>query len=271
MPLKDIVADQHAWARNQWAGQLGARAPSLEENLIRPLSAETRADFQAGSGGELGRRGKPGKMSSLRSSSALSYNFFDPWRGADLQPLAKALGAKIRGNTLSFEQQYRHRLGSIPPNIDVVLDGDQVQPLGIECKFTEPYGAKKSHAPLDAKYFSGGKERWRACGLPLCQALAGAVGHALNYRRLSAGQLLKHLLGLAYTTRHSPRLWYIWFDSGCEEAAEHRIEVQDFADRIDDGVTFVAMTHQTLFVRIKPDMAPIPNYHSYLSKRYFAA
>jgi len=269
MPLKDIIAAQHAWARSRWSGHVGARAPSVEANLIRPLSVETRSDFQAARGGELGHHGKPGKMSSLRSSSALSYNVFDPWRGADLRPLANALGAKIRGNALSFEQQYHHGLSSIPPHIDVVLDGDQIQPLGIECKFTEPYGDKKSHAPLEDKYFSNGKKRWSACGLPLCQELASAVGHAVNYRRLSAGQLLKHLLGLAYTTRQSPRLWYIWFDSGCEEAAEHRIEVQDFADRIDDGVTFVAMTYQELFARIDPDMAPIPNYYSYLSKRYF--
>src|SRR5512134_1133502 len=93
MPLESILSAQAEWARRRWPAHRGRRAPSLELNLIRPMSAETRAEFAAGSGGELGRPDKPGKMSSLRSSSALSYNVFDPWRGRDLRPLAKALGA----------------------------------------------------------------------------------------------------------------------------------------------------------------------------------
>jgi hypothetical protein len=78
MPLNTLLKTQQCWAQCRWPGHSGPRAPSLTVNLIRPMSEETEQEFQAGSGGELGRKGRPGKMSSLRSSSALSYNVFGP-------------------------------------------------------------------------------------------------------------------------------------------------------------------------------------------------
>ena len=89
-------------------------------------------------------------MSSLRSSSALSYNVFAPWLGHDLSPLARALATSLVDQTLQFERQFPHGLQSTPPNIDVVLDNQQPRPLGIESKFTELYGPKKAHPPLAA-------------------------------------------------------------------------------------------------------------------------
>ena len=95
MPLKNILAQQAQWAQARWPGHSGRRAPFLEDNLFGAMSDESRTEFERGSGGELGRKGKPGKMRSLRSSSALSYNVFGPWRGFDLTPLASALGASV--------------------------------------------------------------------------------------------------------------------------------------------------------------------------------
>jgi hypothetical protein len=145
------------------------------------------------------------------------------------------------------------------------------RPLGIECKFTEPYGAKKEHPPLDPKYFAKGRNRWAEVGLPDCQALANSIGTVDSFRRLAAGQLLKHLLGLARTTKQRPRLRYVWFDSMCSEAQEHRVEVERFAQLIDSSIDFVAVTYQQVAASLRSYPEPIPNYRSYLDARYFVA
>jgi hypothetical protein len=269
MPLDDLLKAQATWAARRWPGHVGRRAPSLDENLIFPLTIEARREFEAGSGGELGRNGKPGKMSSLRSSSALSYNVFQPWRGLDLQPLAAALQTTVNSRELRFEQKFRHGLRSTPPNLDVVLDVEQPRPMGIECKFTEPYGPKKDHAPLDEKYLVGDRARWTEVNLPRAQELAASVGNTFRFKRLAAGQLLKHILGLAWTTRQSPRLRYVWFDTDCVEASEHRDELTLFEAQLDHGIDFAALTYQELMESLFSQPEPINGYRSYLKERYF--
>ena len=122
MPLDEIIEAQARWARLKWAEHNSKRAPSLVENLIQPLYADARKEFESGSGGELGKGGKPGKMTSLRSSSALGYNVFGPWNGLDLTPVSVALGSPIGSRDVHFERKFRHGLNSQPPNIDVVFD-----------------------------------------------------------------------------------------------------------------------------------------------------
>ena len=269
MPRKQIVASQDCWARARWPGRSNLRAPSLEANLIGPMTPEVRAEFAKGSGGELGKQGRPGKMCSLRSSSALTYNVFAPWSGHDLAPLAAAMGREIEDRTLRFERQFRHGLSSTPPNLDVALDNDQPRPLGIECKFTEPYGPKKPRPRLDEKYFVGGRLRWTELGLPRCQALAGGIGRTIEFKRLDAGQLLKHILGLAWATKRAPRLSCIWFDSKCEEASEFSAEVRQFASQVDPIVEFTPISYQNVFARLRKGPEPMPGYVSYLETRYF--
>lgn len=271
MPLKEIIDAQARWAQTCWPGHTGRRAPCLEDNLFGSLSEESRADFARGSGGELGRKAKPGKMSSLRSSSALSYNVFGPWRGLELTPLASALGTTVVGRCLRFEYKCRHGLRSTPPNLDVMLDADQPRPLGIECKFTEPYGKKPPHASLDPKYFARNRRRWMERGLPNCQLLAEGIGAGVAFSRLCAGQLLKHILGLAYFTKNSPRLFYVWFDTGCREAQEHRNELSRFIRHLESEVEFKAITYQDFFRKLRLGPEPVPGYYEYLSSRYFAA
>jgi hypothetical protein len=270
MPLPEIIQAQLDWAASKWPGHSAPRAPSLADNLICPMSDSIHAQFEQGSGGELGLDGKPGKMSSLRSSSALGYNFFAPWSGRNLSPLAAALRTTARTSLVHFEQKFPHGLGSMPPNLDVVLDLDEPSPLGIECKFTEPYGPKQEHAALAEKYFVGDRLRWTELGMPRCQTLAREIGRSIQFKRLSADQLLKHLLGLAHTTKHSPRLRYVWFDSGCSEAEEHREEVQRFAQHIGDEIDFAALTYQAVFASLQGDSEPMPGYFSYLGDRYFS-
>ena len=269
MPLKELLASQDRWAQRQWPGHAGRRAPSLDANLLISMAASVREQFANGNGGELGTAARPGKMYSLRSSSALAYNFFAPWLGHDLGPLAAALGHQVQDHTLRFEQKFRHGLSSTPPNLDVTLDNLGVRPLAIECKFTEPYGPKKGHAPLDQKYFVRDKARWDEQGLPRCQALAIGVGRTVEFRRLAVGQLLKHILGLAWTTKKAPRLIYLWFDTHCEEAAEHRTELCRFAGDIDPSVEFTSLSYQDVYAKIVGRSEPAEGYFEYLASRYF--
>ena len=271
MPLKSLIADQARWANRRWPGHSGARAPSLRANLFVRMSRDIQCQFERGSGGELGTDRRPGKMSSLRSSSALSYNVFAPWLGHDLLPLARVLNTSLVDQTLQFERQFPHGLQSTPPNLDVVLDNQQPRPLGIESKFTEPYGAKAVHPPLDEKYFADRRKRWAECGLSRCQDLAKSLGRGETFHRLGAGQLLKHILGLAWTTNAQPRLMYLWFDTGCAEAAEHERELERFRKLIDTSIAFSSLTYQQLFRELRREQEPVRGYHSYLGKRYFAA
>lgn len=236
-----------------------------------PMSSDVRAEFANGSGAELGTPDRPGKMYSLRSSSALTCSFFAPWIGQDLGPLARAMNREVADSTLCFERQFRHGLSSTPPNLDVTLDNEQSRPLGLECKFTEVYGPKQPHGPLDQKYFVGGRLRWAELGMPRCQTLANGLGRSIEFRRLGAGQLLKHLLGLAWTTRSSPRLVYVWFDSKCEEAVEHSAELDRFAASLDRIVEFTAVSYQGVFERLRSCVEPAEGYFHYLETRYFAA
>jgi restriction endonuclease-like protein len=271
MPLEAVLSEQARWATNRWPSHSGKRAPSLEANLITPMSDEIRNQFSSGSGGELGQPTRPGKMNSLRSSSALAYNFFAPWVGQSLLPLAAALGQRVTDASLRFERQFPHGLSSTPPNIDVTLDNDQSRPLAIECKFTEPFGAAKHSEPLHSKYFVGKRHRWTEAGLPKCQTLAESIGKTVHFRRLGAGQLLKHFLGIALTTGRPPRLVCLWFDSACQESLEHRSEIDQFGGHLDDKIDFSAVTYQEVFANLRGQLEPIPGYVQYLAGRYFAA
>ena len=268
MSLEAILASQAHWAGQVWPGHSGKRAPSLEANLIVPMSREVREQFGRASGAELGTPNRPGKMYSLRSSSALAYNFFAPWIGHDLGPLARALGQPVSDRSLQFERGFPHGLPTFQPQLDVCLDNAQARPLAIECKFSEPYGDMDTHAPLDPKYFPGERLRWAELSLPQCQYLASAIGKGIEFRRLGAGQLLKHILGLAWTTRQKPRLAYVWFDTGSQEAIEHRDELARFGSHVEGEIDFTAVSYQAVFASICEAPEPMPGYFEYLEARY---
>lgn len=282
MPLAQIIAAQQQWARRTWPGHTGPRAPSLADNLIMPMSTVVHSAFKAGGGGELGNDEKRGKMQSLRSSSALAYNVFAPWHGQpDLSPLAAALGVTLSDTAIEFERKFPHGLNTEPPNLDVTLDGTQARPLAIECKFTEPYGgrgepeaddkreAKPKSPPVANKYLLGGQKRWAEVGLPKAQDLAESAKSGTSFERLGVGQLLKHLLGLAHSTKQKPRLGYLWYDAGCDEAREHREELERFISAIGDEAEIIPLTYQELFAQLQRFDEPIPGYLAYLRERYF--
>lgn len=269
MSLDVILDAQRRWATSRRLQTARDYTNSLEANLFRSLNPATRAEFAAGSGNELGLSGRPGKMQSLRSSSALAVNVFDYWRGAALLPLAQAFGVREGLVELHFEQKYPHGLPSTPPNLDVVLYQSAGAPVAIESKFAEPYEHNSDFEPLDDKYFPDSVDRWDSLGLPRCQAVARGLGHSIRFQRLNAGQLLKHVLGLAHVHRdfRPVTLAYVWYDVGTDEAGQHRAEIERFQDLVSDEVRFIPMTYNGLFETIRT--AASSDYVTYLGERYF--
>jgi hypothetical protein len=270
MSLVEVLRRQRRWAAQQWPQHDSVCAPSIEANLFNALNAATWEEFAAANGNELGLGGKTPKISSLRSSSALACNVFDPWRGKSLGPLADSLGIAGSFAEIKFEQKLPHGLKSFPPNIDVVIYEQDGSAVGIESKFAEIYGNKKTHPPLDAKYFVGLAKRWTDLGLPSCQRVAEELGRSVAFRRIGAGQLLKHMLGLA-RLKKPVRLMYLWFDAGSAEAEEHRREVEQFHSLVRNDLNFFPMTYQHLFERIALQREPRPGYVEYLRARYFSS
>lgn len=270
MALKPILQQQREWAQSQWPGHNSVCAPSIDANLFRPLQGAAWKEFAEASGNELGLGGGTPKMSSLRSSSALAYNVFHAWRNEGLASLAKGLSLKGAFSALRFEEKCPHGLGSFPPNLDVVLCSSKGT-VGIESKFTEPYGNKKNHPPLDHKYFENHPGRWKEWQLTICQEIAESVEHG-RYKRLAVGQLLKHVLGLAHLHNSGKGLCllYIWYDAGTSEADEHRDEVVRFSAALGQEIDFRSMTYQDLYQRLRNEPEPMEGYLAYLGSRYFS-
>jgi hypothetical protein len=57
----------------------------------------------------------------------------------------------------------------------------------------------------------------------------------------------------------------------CAEAMEHRVELERFAGQLDGSIDFMAVTYQDLAAFLRGWPEPVPNYHAYLSERYFVA
>lgn len=270
MSLQKILLKQRDWASRHNLPVVRDYTATLEANLFQPLNLQTRSEFEAADGNELGSEAKRGKMCSLRSSSALAVNVFDYWRNRPLLPLAQAFGAADL-TELQFEQKFPHGVGPKSPNIDVILRSGANTAVAIECKFAEPFGKTKPYGPLAEKYLPKGRELWEQAGLRRCQAAAEAIGVSLLFRKLNAGQLLKHALGLsrAVGTRRPLRLVYLWYDPDSAESIVHRSELHTFKDALDGEIALEMLTYQDLFDRIKS--ASRQDYADYLRDRYFAS
>lgn len=268
--LDELVNRQREWARGAGvATDAQGYCATLEANLFQPLSPATRREFEAGDGGELGAGGKRAKMQALHSSAALACNVFDPWRGRDLAPLARALGTAELGS-LAFEQRFPTGLAGNPPNLDVVLREVSGCAHAIEAKFTEPFRQRAVGAAFRPSYFAGAR-LWAERGLPGCQGLAERLrSEPLGFAFLDAPQLLKHMLGLA-TNEVRWQLWLLWFDPGGEAGDRTRAEIGRFVDRVEgDAERFSSVTYQELFERMLPIAREVDSaWCSYVGSRYF--
>jgi hypothetical protein len=269
---RDIIkARQRAWAtRNRRTFDADGYCTCVDDNIFQGLSPGARKDFESGDGTELGKSGGRGKIQALHSSSALACNWFDYWRGRDLQRLSRAFGVPIRFSTLALEQKFPTGLAGIGPNLDVLLCADGA-PFAIESKFTEPYTKSKGKTWLKPKYFHDGRSLWTVAGLPGCQAVAEALRTGQHdFKVLDVAQLLKHMLALALRFGQHWSLCCLWFEVPGSLAARHRQELMDFMAHIGtDAANFLALTYQELFARMVPFVGQDDSeYIAYLRDRY---
>jgi hypothetical protein len=268
-----LLRQQRQWAKARslkpdTRGYLG----SIEENLFQPLSATARTGFNRGSGGEHEDHGKrPAKMRALHSSAVLAVNVFDYWIDKDAEALRRALGIGPVIQSFGFEAQFPTGLTGNPPNLDLALELESGNVVGIECKFTEWLTPKRrSRPPFKEKYFEGGAELWRRNGLPRSQALASdLMSGAQTFRYLDAAQLLKHALGLATQRTGRFALIYLYYDLPCEASRIHRAELGRFAEQAGAELAFTSMTYQDLHAALSSSGDVEPRYLDYLGSRYF--
>ena len=261
--------------QRDWAHQRGIKFDKdgytffLEDNLFHPLLTEVNKKFQSGRGAELGSQEKRGKMLALHSSSALVANVFQYWLNRNVSDIALACGASQGMTELCFEQTHRTPLGGIPPHLDVEFKGNNLKPLAIESKFTEPYHRHTKRRIKD-KYLD--TRLWARH--PRCRELVNLIREEEKERTrfsyLDAPQLLKHILGLSKD--YGPNgfeLLYLWYEVPSPEAKMHRQQVGNFKKHLGDEVHFRDMTYQELFEIIRTSRSVEEEYMAYLNERYF--
>jgi len=272
----DLLNQQRAWA-NENALLVDERGYlfQLTENLFRPLSSIAQQGFLNGSGSEHrdGKR-RPAKMKALHSSAVLAVNVFDYWTEQSPKPLLESLGLAFTSASLRFEEKFATGLQGIPPNLDVAIELDAGQVIGIESKFTEWLARKSPHNEyFKAKYLPDDSQLWLSKGLAGCQVLANAIGAGTQrFQYLDANQLLKHALGLATQRSRNFQLYYIFFDTAGPESSKHREEIANFKIQIGEDFSFKWSSYQETFSAL---MHFCSNNHqeyiNYLFRRYFKA
>ena len=229
----------------------------IEDALFVPIDEDSRQQVADGAGGELKR------LHSLRSSSALAFNVFAPWK-PDPTAIAGVLGGSGLYDTVRFECQYPTGVSTRHPHLDVVIDGGE-PPVAVESKFLEIYDEPK---PSEfSRGYLAAESLW--AGMPRLRSLAEQlVDDPWTFERLGAAQLIKHTLGLA--ARYGPGgflLVYLWYDFHSDTAVTHRSEVERFIEAGQD-IAFTALTYQELYTELTRIEEPAPGYQRYLSGRY---
>ncbi len=272
-PRLQILRQQQGWAANWKIAVPSGYTESLDANLFQALHSDTLAEFQRGSGDELGGNGRRGKMQALHSSSALAVNVFDYWRRRSLAWVAGALSLTSEPLSLRFEVQFPTGLPGNPPNLDLAFVLADQRTAAVESKFTEPYAHAKQAVPFKLTYFPTGNGLWHDCALPRCQKIADRLHRReLQFEYLNAAQLIKHVLGLAQPSVGQFILFYLWYSVPSEEARQHGEEINAFADEIGSELDFRALTYQELFSAARRDLgAEHAAYLSYVGERYFPA
>ena len=206
-------------------------------------------------------------MRALHSSSALVCNLFDSWTSRDATAIGRAFGLEVE--EIKFESKLLTGLRGTPPTPDLLMLDQCGNAYAVESKFAEPFQSGKSKKLFACSYFKNSKGLWTKQGLPRCQHLAEQLQcKKKSFRYLDAPQLLKHALGLK---RNYPTgaLVLLWFDPGDIEAQDLREEIAMFEALVDAELGFTAITHQTVFARLKTEIDVDPDYVNYLEQRYF--
>lgn len=280
--------------QKKWAGKYGlkligskggrgdpAYTPTIEDNLFQPMSLETRQEFEEGDGDELTTEDGPAKMQAVHSSSALTVNLFDYWRGQeDCDPLLQAFGLS-EGSVKSIEFEAKRPIMDSPnrehfprdPNLDVTIafaDSNELPDLAFECKFTEVYRTSEPSEKGLAPAYLREEHLW--IELPNCRELGQRICPRDDvFVHLHAAQLLKHTLGLKHRNSLGRFvLVYLWYDvPGSAAAKRHGEEVDRFREIVSrDGLAFRALTFQDVIECFSKHRDGHEAYIDYLTGRY---
>jgi len=260
------IAEQAAWAA-RYGLLLNPNGTGLfdrEAGIFGAIRPDTRAELAAGAGGELDR------IHSLRSSTALVLNVFQPWRDKPL-PLGELFGVK-GASSLSFEATQpiwpvEESSQRKPPHLDVLITGTGPT-VGIESKFLELYSPASNQ--FASTYFPQEElEPPLWAGLPACRKLAERIAaETESFTWLPAAQLLKHALGLSKNQPDGFRLAFIWYRIECPTADVIEAELGRFARAVSTDVDFTVFTCQDLITRLAAKPSPAQGYFEYLADRY---
>ena len=209
-------------------------------------------------------------MRALHSSSALVCNLFDYWIVEDPTAIGRCFGLNANAHDIQLEVELPTGFRGTPPTPDVLIIDRSSMATVVESKFTEPFWSKRHRPPFEESYFNDSNGTWARLGLPKCQALAERLQREAGlFSYLDAPQLLKHAIGLnrAYPTG---RLTLLWFDPCHTEGTAYHKEIQMFGELVNLELGFNALTHQTVFKRLKSEAHTDPDYVEYLESRYFS-
>jgi hypothetical protein len=260
------IAGQASWAaRNGLVlNPNGTGLLDREAGIFGGIRPDTRAELAAGAGGELDR------VHSLRSSTALVLNVFQPWRNKP-RLLGELFGAK-GASSLSFEATQpiwpvEESSKRKPPHFDVLITGPGPA-VGIESKFLELYSPATNQ--FASTYFPQEEfdpPLWS--GLPACRHLAERITAGTeSFTWLPAAQLLKHGLGLSKNQPDGFRLVLVWYRIEGPTAHAIEAEIGRFARAVSTDLEFTVFTYQDLITRLAPKDPPAEGYFEYLADRY---
>lgn len=270
--LSLLLRTQRAWADR--AGiplDADGYVHHRSKNLFEELTDATFAEFDAGSGGELGKDGKRGKMQALHSSSAFACNLFGYWRDRDPSRLARALGAPAGAWALSFERKAATGVHRATANLDVWLQAGDGAIVAVESKFGEPYRPKRGRSVLPSAYgLTSTGSAWIDAGLERCHEIAARTQREeVRWDSLDVFQLLKHLLALRRIDTGSASLRYVWFDMENEAARKHQLEIDRFVALLEGEGRFASVTHQQVVKKLRETNRDRDSaYFNYLATRH---
>ena len=294
---------------------------NFTDNLFKQfLSKENLESYNSADGHETDdNEARLAKMKALHSSSAIVVNLFQYWQGKDVCPILNACGLGSRLTKVSYlfknvgsasskkipiiprplncdikfeeqfeisgdKSQFRHS-----PNIDVMIYGALPATIGIESKFSEPYGSWK-HDGVKQEYIKN-VSFWD--DLPNLYELAKEISPDNNkFKYLDAAQLIRHILGLkkscdeynlslvqerpvkegmrALVIKRNFHLLYLWYDVVGTDGVEHRKEIEQFAEIArKDNVGFSHIIYQEVIANLAKDYYEgNEEYCDYLTDRY---
>lgn len=235
------------------------------------LSEDIRNEFAAGDGAEFGvsKQTERPKINALHSSAALAVNVFAYWKSKlPALPLAEAVGLVRPLKAIRFEQRYPTPVRPGTPNLDVVLETEGGQVIGVESKFCEPYG--RHVGLIQQAYLRRDSGLWLSVGLPGVQHAAEQLASQAPYTMLDAPQLLKHMLGLANAHRDWCLL-LLWYETplGCSQVMQD--EIAAFRTSLgSDAHRFQARSHQSFWQDMLTKISSEhDDYRIRVGKRYF--